>query len=250
MARRRAEHDAALLFSELAHANRLSTVGQLAASLTHEIRQPLAAIVSSGTAVQNWLAAGEPDPDELRRSVELVVAQAHRADDILTATHMMVRKEAAHREPSNVNTLIREVVALASWKLRAAGVTLRTTFKEQPEPIVHADRVQLQQVFLNLILNAAEAMRDSPTPRILKVAANAHLQHVLITFEDTGHGIAADKLEKIFTPFFTTKQNGMGMGLSICRSIIEAHGGSLTAEPRNGGALFRVVLPGVEHSHA
>jgi C4-dicarboxylate-specific signal transduction histidine kinase len=242
-ARRRAEHEAGLLLAELTHANRLATAGELTASIAHEIRQPLAAITASGNTALNWLSAQQPDLGEVQAALHRVVAQAHRADDVLTATRDIFRDQSPRREACDVRKLVSDVLRLTIHRLSGVGVIPRITFQGKSEPTVSADPVQLQQVFLNLILNSVEAMSGRPGPYLLRIATRTDDCDVIIVLDDSGPGVPSEKLEQIFQPFFTTKSEGMGMGLSICRSIIQAHGGSLKAQPNEYGATFQIVLP-------
>jgi C4-dicarboxylate-specific signal transduction histidine kinase len=232
--------------NELARMNRLATAGQLSASLAHEIRQPLAAIASSGSAGLNWLDNKVPDLDEVRTALQTVVRQSHRADDVIKGVRAMFSHDSTVRERVNLNELIEQVLALMSRSISANNIALETKFKDDPPPIVMADPVQLQQVVLNLIMNAIEAMAASDHwARMLQIETRTgEPGAVIFTVADSGPGFDAKVAEKLFTPFVTTKAQGMGMGLTICKSIIEQHGGQLTGtsiKPR--GALLTLVLP-------
>jgi C4-dicarboxylate-specific signal transduction histidine kinase len=242
--RRRAEANAALLASELTHSNRVATAGQLAASIAHEIRQPLTAIVSSAHAGLNWLKRSPPDIGEARHALESVVGQGHRADDVIKHMRAMFRKEPGERSRCPLNDLVRQVLRLAAGRIAAGEVSLKTAFVE-PSAVVLCDSIQLQQVFLNLIVNAVEAMAHVPFgSRTLYVSTAVAQRHALITVEDSGPGMDEKTMTQIFDPFFTTKAAGMGMGLSISTSIVEAHGGRLTVSSMpDAGASFQVVLP-------
>jgi signal transduction histidine kinase len=244
--RRLAEARSLELSLELAHVNRMATAGELAATIAHEIRQPLSAIVARGSAGLNWLKKETPDIDKVRSALENIVDNGHRADQVLRNTRAMFGKGDAPQESLNVNVVIRDVLALISAKLAENSVSLLTSYAEDPPPIVRANRVQLQQVLLNLTMNAIEAMsgvRDAP--RILTLATEiSRPGHVLIMVRDSGPGIAADQIDVIFKSFFTTKPEGMGVGLSVCKTIIEAHGGELKAiRGHPTGMVFTIDLP-------
>lgn len=242
--RRFAEANGQVLLSELAHLNRAATAGELTASIAHEIRQPLAAIVASGGAGVNWLKQKTPDLDEVRTLLQDIVKQGHRADDVIKNIRAMFRKETTPRLPLDVNESIRQVLRLTARKIELSGTVCDVVLADPP-PVVLADPVQLQQVLLNLIGNAVEAMGASaPDARVLRVRTEVDQDDCIITIEDTGPGIDPNQIDQVFKPFFTTKSGGMGLGLSICKTITEAHGGQLSVEPgAQRGALFRIVLP-------
>jgi C4-dicarboxylate-specific signal transduction histidine kinase len=234
-----------MLMSELTHSNRVATAGQLAASIAHDIRQPLAAITASASAGLNWLKSRTPDIEEVRLLLKTIVTEGHRADDIITNIRSTLRKETTPQAPININDILKQVIPLAGRKMDAAGIVLRAIFAEHPSPIVFADPVQLQQVTLNLMMNAIEAMNSS-TQLLRELGLKTHVDQdaVVLVVEDTGPGISPADMEKIFTPFFTTKAAGMGMGLAICKSIVEAHGGRLSVRGADyGGARFEMTLP-------
>ena len=231
---------------ELARMNRIATAGQLSASLAHEIRQPLAAIASSGSAALNWLNNKVPDLEEVRIALQTVVKQSHRADDVIKSVRAMFTHGPAARTKVDLSELVQQVLALTSRSIAANGIVYHAKLADDPPPLVMADPVQLQQVVLNLVMNAIEAMAASDDRgRTLNVETRIG-EHgtVLLTVSDTGPGFDAKVAAKLFSPFITTKVQGTGMGLSICKSIIEQHGGELTAESLNPhGALLTVVLP-------
>ena len=244
--RRSAEARSLELSTELAHVNRVATAGELAASIAHEIRQPLSAIVARGSAGLNWLKNTAPDLDKVRGALQHIVDHGHRADQVLRNTRAMFGKEDTPRASLNVNVVIREVLALTSSKFEERGIRLVTSYDDDPPPIVQANQVQLQQVLLNLIMNAIEAMSTMRRGhRVLTLATEVNrAERVLIMVRDSGPGIAADQLDMIFKSFFTTKPDGMGVGLSICKTIVEAHGGKLRAIPGEpAGMLFTIELP-------
>ena len=231
--------------SELARVARLTTMGEMTASIAHEVNQPLSAIVANGSAGLRWLANATPNLDEARAAFKRIVNDGHRASEVISTIRAMFKKDAQARSWLEVNDLVRDVLRLAHGELQSHGVSVRTRLAAGL-PRVLADRVQLQQVILNLVMNAVEAMSPvTDRARVLRVACElCRPSNVLLTVEDSGTGIEPDNMDRIFETFYTTKSHGMGMGLSICRSIVEAHGGSLAASrahPR--GSVFQIVLP-------
>jgi signal transduction histidine kinase len=236
----------ARLRDDLARAARLATMGEMSASIAHEINQPLAAIVANGNAGLRWLAHAVPDLDEARTVLKRIVGEGHRASQVIKSVRAVFRKDGQPRAPLSTNEVIDEVLALVQGELRNQAIVVQTELGADLSPLT-ADRVQLQQVLLNLINNAAEAMAAvTDRQRALLVRSERHQDGgVLITVADSGPGIDPKDLNRIFEAFFTTKSAGMGMGLSICRSIVEAHGGKLWAEPGAPvGSLFKIALPG------
>jgi signal transduction histidine kinase len=234
--------------AELARVARLTTMGEMTASIAHEINQPLAAIVANANAGLRWLANAAPDLDETQAALKRIVNEGHRASEVIGSIRAMFKKDDQDKTPLDVNELIREILALMHGQLESHQVSLRTELTHAL-PEVAANRVQLQQVILNLAMNAVEAM-DAVIGRrrVLRIFSEAHNPPgVLVTVEDSGTGIAADNIDRIFDAFFTTKSSGMGMGLSICRSIVEAHGGRLSAARAHPhGTVFQVFLPAGE----
>src|SRR6266436_6664414 len=231
--------------AELAHVARVMTMGELTASIAHEINQPLAAIVANGDACHAWLAGAAPNLDQARESVSLIVSDANRAADIIKRIRALVKKAETETVPLNINDAIREVVALAGAEARRNRVALRTELAEDLPPVV-GDRVQLQQVIINLVMNGTEAMSSvADRPRELLVRSRrVESDRVLVAVQDVGIGIKPENLKKIFDTFYSTKPQGMGMGLAIARSIIENHGGRLWALPNDGpGMTFQFALP-------
>lgn len=231
--------------AELAHIARVMTMGELAASIAHEINQPLAAIVANGDACQAWLAGAAPNLDQARETVSLIVSDANRAADIIKRIRALVKKAETETVPLNINDAIREVVALAGAEARRNRVALRTELAEDLPPVV-GDRVQLQQVIINLVMNGTEAMSSvADRPRELLVRSRrVESDRVLVAVQDVGIGIKPASLTKIFDTFYSTKPQGMGMGLAIARSIIENHGGRLWVLPNDGpGMTFQFALP-------
>jgi PAS domain S-box-containing protein len=239
--RRRAEEER----QALAHANRITTIGQLTASIAHEVNQPIAAVVTNAQAALRWLSMQPPDPNEVRQALDRIVEAGRRAGDVISRMRALVRKAPPREDQLDINETIREVIALAHTELHRGGTALQTQLADGLPP-VRGDRVQLQQVMLNLILNAVEAMSgsDEGSRELLISTEENGANGVRIGVRDWGPGLKPDSLDRLFDAFYTTKPDGMGMGLSICRSIIEAHGGRLWATanvPR--GASFQFTLP-------
>jgi len=230
---------------EIAELNRQADAAMLAASIAHEINQPLAAIVFNGTAGLRWLARETPNVERASTTLNNIVIAGRRATEIIDSIRTISKKERAIRGPVNLNELIREVLVLLEPDLQSHHIAVRTTHDEMV-PEVQADRVQLRQVMLNLITNAIEAMSSvTDSPRVLHLKTEVDgFQNIVVTVQDSGTGIDAENVERIFDRFFTTKTQGMGMGLAICRSIIEAHNGRLWAEAGlEHGSLLRISLP-------
>jgi signal transduction histidine kinase len=231
--------------SELARVARLTTMGTMTTSIAHEINQPLAAIVANGGAGLRWLGRSPPDLDEVRSVLESIVSDGHRASDVIGSVRKMFKKNGQYKAPVDVNNLIREVLNLVQGELRSQRVLIQTELFEHV-PQVLGDRVQLQQVLLNLILNAVEAMASiTDRSRFLHLKSECHESNsVLVTVEDSGIGIDSSDMDHLFDAFYTTKSKGMGMGLAICRSIVEAHGGRIWASSNAvHGSAFYVKLP-------
>jgi C4-dicarboxylate-specific signal transduction histidine kinase len=228
---------------ELVYMNRLATAAQLSASLSHEVNQPLTGIVTRASAALNWLRREKPDIEKAGDALQNIVQAAQRASGIVGSVRSMFKKESGERTPVDINDTILTVLAIVRIDMRGAGVNLQLKLQDDL-PAVMADEVQLQQVVLNLVMNAIEAMQ-SGQPRELQIQTEqfeSGLVHVLVG--DTGPGISVSDLDQIFKPLFTTKSRGMGMGLSICRSIIEAHGGRIWVSPESPhGAIFHIELP-------
>ena len=243
--RKRAEEALRESQAELAHVTRVTTMGELTASIAHEINQPLAAVVTGGNACLRWLAAEPPNLDETRRGLVRIVRDANRASDVLLRIRALLKRAAPRYTWLDVNGIVRDTVALAKSEARKHGARLSLDLAPTL-PRVKGDRVQLQQVLLNLMLNGLEAMSRVDDPeRVLVIRTAPHeAAGVRVVVEDRGMGIDPDDLERIFDPFFTTKPQGLGMGLSISRSIVEGHGGRLWAGA-NGhrGAVFQLILP-------
>ena len=230
--------------AELAHVTRVTTMGELAASIAHEVNQPLAAVVTNGNACLRWLAGTTPNLNEAREAVWRIIRDGNRASDVITRIRALVRKTDTEKARLDINQIVQEVVFLTQNEAVRKGVTLQMELAADV-PSVLGDRVQLQQVILNLVMNGVEAMASvADRPRELCIRARRHeSDQVLVAVQDSGIGIDSQDLEKIFDAFYTTKPQGMGMGLAISRSIVENHGGRLWAIPNDGpGATFQFTL--------
>jgi PAS domain S-box-containing protein len=239
--RKRAEQ----LQADLAHVSRISTIGELTASIAHEVNQPLSGIVNSGSACLRWLAANPPNLDEVREAVRRIIGAGKHAGEVIARIRAMTKRTAAAKEELDLNETIREILVLVGDEAKRQSVILRTSFAIDLSH-VWGDRVQLQQVVLNLLINGIEAMSGvSERARELVITTrNLDPEQVQVTVEDSGMGIDPSTIEKIFEPFYTTKSTGMGMGLSICRSILQHHGGRLWATANDApGTSFHFALP-------
>jgi C4-dicarboxylate-specific signal transduction histidine kinase len=231
--------------TELAHASRVATMGQLTASIAHEVKQPITASVIAAHAALQWLDRQTPDLEEVRQALVCIVDNGNRAGEVIDRIRDLVKKAPPRRDRLEINGVIRQVIELTRGEATKNGVSVRMQLSESL-PFIEGDRVQLQQVILNLIINAVEAMSGagSGTRELLISTGGAEPSGVLVAVRDSGPGLAPATLERLFDAFYTTKAGGMGMGLSICRSTIEAHGGRLWAtanDPR--GAVFQFTLP-------
>jgi C4-dicarboxylate-specific signal transduction histidine kinase len=242
--RKRAEEALRDMQMDLAHANRVATMGQLSASITHEVKQPITAAVTYALAARRWLSADPPNFREVDDALSLIVKEGNRAGEVVARIHALIKKAPARKDAVAINNAILEVIALTRAEAANNSVSVRTQLAEGL-PRVQGDRVQLQQVLLNLIINAIEAMRDvGEEERELLISTRNEPDGVSVEVRDSGPGFVPETLDHVFEAFYTTKPGGLGMGLSICRSIIEAHGGQLCAsanEPR--GAVFQFTLP-------
>jgi signal transduction histidine kinase/GAF domain-containing protein len=245
--RRRAEEALRNAQAELAHITRLTTMGELVMSIAHEINQPLAGVIASGNACLRWLDRDKPDLDAARQSVSRIVRDGARASDVIRGLRTLAKKSDPRLTPLDINDTIQEVLALTRTDLRRHGVLLDLTLSTTDRQVL-GDRVLLQQVLLNLIMNGIEAMSAvTDHPKVLAIISEpVEAGGMQVAVEDAGTGLDPDTADRIFEPFFTTKSYGMGMGLSICRSIIDAHGGRFWVSPRvPRGTVFRFTVPGV-----
>jgi PAS domain S-box-containing protein len=230
---------------ELAHVNRVTTMGELAASIAHETNQPLAGVVANAEAGLRWLNRGTPDLDAARRSLEWIIDDGNRASEVIRRVRALANKTSIEKVPLDVNDVVRETIALVQRELVSHQVSLQMELAPTL-PMILGDRVQMQQVIINLVMNGIEAMQsttDRPRELVIRSGRDER-QQVLVSVTDFGVGIAAENADRLFNPFFTTKSSGMGMGLSICRSIVEAHNGRLSATANvPHGATFQFTLP-------
>jgi signal transduction histidine kinase len=242
--RRRSEEALRKAQANLAHVARLTTMGELTASIAHEVNQPLAAVVTNANACLRWLGHAPPNLWEVHAAIERIIRDGNRGSDVIARIRGLVKNEQVTRTALDINEIIRETTALLQWDI--PGMALRTELTDGL-PQVNADRVQLQQVLLNLTMNAMDAMRPvQHRPHELGIWTRTYEgSAVLVAVQDTGIGLDQERMEKFFETFYTTKPNGLGMGLSICRSIIEGYGGRLWAERNEDfGATFLFTLPG------
>jgi signal transduction histidine kinase len=245
--RRTAEIAALGAMHELAHLDRVATAGELSAAIAHEVNQPLAAIVANANAGLRFLAKVTPNLDEARAALKRIVGDGHRAAEVVGSVRALFKKDSEEKVPLDLNRLIQDVLGHLRGELQKQGIVVKLGLNGSL-PFVLGHSGELQQVVFNLVKNAADAMRSvSDRPRVLNVKSSIDgADGVLVSIEDSGTGIAAKDVGRIFESFFTTKSQGMGMGLSICRSIIEAHHGRLWASPAIGhGAVFNIRLPAV-----
>jgi signal transduction histidine kinase len=239
--RQRAEILARNTMSELAHVNRVATVGELSASIAHEVRQPLAAMLANAEGALRWLKKGKLE--EVRAGLKDIVSEGFRANDIITNLRAMFKHDVQEKTLVDINKLVSSVLALVVIDLQKHEIELQTQLDEQI-PQVLGNQVQLQQVILNLVMNAIEAMSSSQIRALRIKTALSQFNKVHVSVEDTGAGIKPSDVDRLFKPLFTTKARGMGMGLSICQSIVETHGGRIWVSPgANGGSIFQFELP-------
>ena len=244
---RKAEEAVQAAQAELARVVRATTLGELTASIAHEINQPLAAIVNNANASRRILAGPAPDLEEVRQAVTEIAEAGTRTGEIVSRVRSLLKKTAPERRPLDINQVIREVLALIPNELEKQHVAVEMELEAAPPPVL-GDRVQLQQVLLNLIMNGMEAMNSvSDRPRVLMLQSHAGASGLEVTVQDSGTGLDPRHVPHLFDTFFTTKTTGMGMGLSISRSIIEAHSGRLWASPNRAaqGAAFHFSLPAI-----
>jgi PAS domain S-box-containing protein len=240
--RRRVENTLRETRSELERVTRVTALGELAASIAHEVNQPLAAIAANANACVRWLDQGTRDIAEVRKALPDIVADANRASAVIRRTRELCRQAPPERSDVNINALIGDVLAFVRERVEQNGVRLRTALSGDL-PVVQGSAVQIEQVLLNLVLNAVDAV-ENVDGRAIRVRSWRENGQVCVSVHDSGVGFSGDALDRLFTPFYTTKREGIGMGLAISRSIVEAHGGSLTASVNaEGGATFQMQLP-------
>jgi C4-dicarboxylate-specific signal transduction histidine kinase len=230
---------------ELAHANRVATMGQLSASISHEMNQPIAAAVTNAQAALRWLGARPPNLGEVREALRRIVDNASRANDVIGRIRALIKKAPQRKDGLEINDAVLEVIALTRGETVKTGVSVQTQLAKGL-PRIQGDRVQLQQVILNLIVNAVEAMNGAAegSRKLLISTSKPEPNGVLVAVGDSGPGLAPDSLDRAFEAFYTTKASGLGMGLSISRSIVEAHGGRLWATANvPQGAVFQFTVP-------
>lgn len=230
--------------AELAHLSQVLNMGELAASIAHEINQPLTAVVAHGHACVEWLSASPPNLEKTRQTVERIIQEGTRAGSVLGRIRALFKKEAPARDWLDLNEVIHELIVFVRDEAHRRHIAIRAELSPGL-PKIKGDRVQLQQVVLNLVMNGLDAMAEtSDRAKELLIRTRREASEVVVQVEDSGIGLDTESGEKIFNPFFTTKPHGIGMGLSISRSIVEAHEGRLTGLPRpSGGAIFQFVLP-------
>src|SRR5271163_3722049 len=242
--RKRAEEALRVAEIELTHAARLTTLGQLTASIAHEVNQPLTGVITYGDACLRWLDRETPRLDQARSAVEQMISSARLASEVVARTRGLSKKGAVERARLDVNQLIDEVIALIRGEINAHRVSLRADLASSLPPVL-GDRVQLQQVVMNLLMNGIQALSSvTGRRRELKIRSREHgNDQILVAVEDSGIGIEPENVGRLFDTFFTTKPAGMGMGLSICRSIIEQHGGRIWVTPNSAaGSTFQITL--------
>ncbi len=230
---------------ELVHANRVATIGQLSASIAHEVDQPIGATLNNASAALHWLSKEPADLEKARQALNRIFANGNRASEIIGRMRALFKKAPLRKEDVEINGAILEVIALTRGEVVKNGISVQSHLVEGL-PLIQGDRVQLQQVMMNLIINAVEALSSvrEGARKLVITTAKGEPDGVLVVVQDSGPGLSSAGLERIFEAFYTTKPGGLGMGLSICRSIIEAHGGRLrasAAQPQ--GATFEFTLP-------
>lgn len=248
--KKRSEEELRNTQAELARMMRVMTIGQLTASIAHEVSQPLSGIITNASTCFRMLKSDPPNIDGARETVQRTIRDGNRASEVITRLRTLFSKKQIEVEPLDLNDAAREVIALLSGELQRNSVILKQEFSD-PLPAVHGDRVQLQQVILNLLRNASDAMsiiEDRPRQMVLRTELEG--EHVRLSVQDSGVGFTPEVADKMFETFYTTKSDGMGVGLSVSRSIIEANRGRLWAMPNDGpGATFAFSIPCEHRSH-
>ncbi|TVP52452.1 MAG: PAS domain S-box protein [Halomonadaceae bacterium] len=242
--RKKAEREAHKALTELAHMNRLGSMGELSAGLAHEISQPLTAIHTTAQACLCLIESGQGDSSVLQRPMEQILQQSRRASEIINELRrFLVKERETELTPEQPNQLISNVLLLLAHEIRGADITLKTHLSTPLKPCL-LNRTQIEQVLFNLIRNAIDAMHENNGERILSLVTDWNQNQCIIEIRDNGPGINSEDMNQLFDPFFTTKAHGMGQGLSICRSIMTRHGGQILASNnQHGGAIFRLTLP-------
>jgi C4-dicarboxylate-specific signal transduction histidine kinase len=230
--------------AELAHANRIATIGQLTASIAHEVNQPVGALVTNAHAALRLLRAQPLDLDRTSEALEDIIKDGRRVSGVIDRTRALVKKQPAESNPLDINELVTETLALTGGEIHKQGVSLETNLADDL-PLTRGDRIQLQQVIMNLVMNAIEAMSTIEGERKLQIGtAKQQEDAILLTVRDSGPIANSESLERFFEPFYSTKASGMGIGLSICRSIVEAHDGRIKAIANElRGATLHITLP-------
>jgi C4-dicarboxylate-specific signal transduction histidine kinase len=237
--------------AELGRVSRVTAMGELTASIAHEVNQPLAAVVTYGNAGLRWLSADPPNFEEVREALSRIVRDGTRASEVIARIRAVLKKSEPVARRLDLNEIVREIVALTQGEAERRGASIKTDLAADLPPVT-GDRVQLQQLLLNLVINALDAMSTvTDRPRIIRICTSAPNQKsILVVVEDSGTGLDPEQAARLFEAFFTTKPDGLGMGLSISRSIVESHGGRLWAAPNQGpGATFQFTLPVEEGAH-
>lgn len=243
--RRESERRCRELLTQLAHSNRVASFGQIAASIAHEVNQPISAMITNAQAALRWLDIEPPQAEEVRQGLLRIVSDGNRAEDVIGRIRELLKKAPPRRESVDVNKAILEVIELTVGEAAKTNISVQTQLTADL-PLIDADRVELQQVLLNLIINAMEAMSgiDDGARSVLISTVETDASDVLVAVSDSGPGFSPQNAERVFVPFYTTKVTGLGMGLSICRSIVEAHGGRLWASANSPrGATFQFTVP-------
>ncbi|PSJ43419.1 PAS domain-containing sensor histidine kinase [Allosphingosinicella deserti] len=236
------EHELARMQADLAHASRVATLGELTASIAHEVNQPLAAVLANGNAALRWLGRPDPEMEEVESAIRRMMSECSRAAEIITRTRALARKGVGTLTRVDLNQMVEDTVDIVRRQVSNLGAELALELADGL-PRVEADRIQLQQVLINLVINSAQAMAERDGPRVVAVSTRAAAGHVEVAVSDTGPGVGDDP-SQLFAAFFTTRETGMGMGLSVSKTIIEAHGGSIGAcNRKGGGARFAFMLP-------